>query len=145
MSNRYREEGRVGPGRRQVSSRPALTAAQVKAVQTLLRQRPNLEASYDITADQDNFKLTGDAIVHRFTTDAARTITGFRALDLDSNVRVIVNVGTQNLVLANDSASSSAQNRILCHTGANITLNQNESVAIFYDRTSSRVRTIGFV
>lgn len=143
---RYQEESRVNPGSQQVGGRPFLSDGDVRDVQAFLRVLRNREANYDpIIADQDNFRLSR-AVVHRLNpTGATRTITGFRALDLDSNLRVIVNVGTQDLVLANNSGSSTAENRILTHTGANITLNPNESALIIYDRTSARVRTVGFV
>jgi hypothetical protein len=142
---RYREEGRVQQGSEFTGFRPALTPGEVRDVQALLRVLLSREANYDeLVADLDNVRLAR-AIVHRFSTNASRTITGFFALDLDSQLRVIVNVGANDLVLANNSASSSAANRILCHTGANITLGPNESALIFYDRTSARVRTVGFV
>lgn len=147
MSARYREEHRVNPGSEQVGSRQFLSDSDVQAVRTLLRILQNREASYLLDADQNNFRLTR-GIVHRFDPGGAtRTITGFRALDLDSNLRVIVNVGAgvQNVVLANESGSSTAENQILTHTAGNITLNTKESVLIFYDRTSARVRTVGFV
>lgn len=143
--SRYQEVGRVSPTSEQVGGRRALTPSEVKDVQTLLRILLSREANYDeLTTDQNNFSL-GHAVVHRISTNASRTITGFNALDLDSQLRVIVNVGANDLVLANNSGLSSAQNRILCHTGANITLNPNESALIFYDRTSAIVRTVGFV
>lgn len=146
MSGRYREESRVNQGSGFVGSQPGLTPAEVATVRALLRILRNQEANYPLlSADQDNFPLKR-AIVHRFDpTGATRTITGFRALDLDSQIRVILNTGSQNLVLAHNSGLSAVQNQIICHTSGNITLNQNESALIIYDRTSARVRTLGFV
>lgn len=95
-----------------------------------------------ITANQNNYSLPVVEIV-RLSTDASRTITGFAGARVGRFV--IVNVGSQNLVIANNSGSSDAQNRVLCHTGADITLNANESVTIFYDYTSTMWRTVGFV
>lgn len=95
-----------------------------------------------ITADQNNYSLPNTMII-RLSTDALRTITGFAGAR--PGISIIVNVGTQDLVIANSSASSTAENRVLCHTGANITLNANESVQIFYDFSTLRWRTVGFV
>jgi hypothetical protein len=94
-----------------------------------------------ITADQNNFALAG-RIVHLLTSDASRTITGFANVGV--GIKVIANRGSQDIVLANNNAGSTAENRTLTHTGGNITLNPNESALIFYDRESLRVRTIGF-
>lgn len=101
------------------------------------------EVTYpQITSDQNNYALSR-AILHRFSSDASRTITGFAGVP--PGINVFTNVGTQDLVLANNSGSSTEQNRILAHTGANITVNPNESVLFIYDKTDTRVRTIGFV
>jgi hypothetical protein len=90
-----------------------------------------------ITADQNNYALT-DAILSRFSTDAARTITGFSGAK--AGIKIIANVGSNNLVLANDSASSDAENRILAHSGANITLSAGQLALMTYDFTSARWR-----
>jgi hypothetical protein len=143
--SRYREESRVNQGSRYANTRPSLTPAQIADLQDLLNALRDREATYaQLTGDRNDFQLER-VIVHRLTTDASRTITGFNANNLSGDIQVIANVGSNDLVLANNSGSSSAVNRILCHTGANITLNPNESVPIFYDKTSARVRTIGFV
>jgi hypothetical protein len=142
--SRYREEGRVNQGSEFAYTGPKLTPGEIREIQTLLHILRNRETSYSIDADQNNFRLAR-GIIHRFTTDASRTITGFNALDLDSQIRLIVNVGaTNNLVLANENVGSASPNRIITHTGSDITLGPNESVLIFYDRTSARVRTVGF-
>lgn len=96
------------------------------------------EVTYaQLTADVNNFSLA-DRIIHRFTTDASRTITGFASVGL--GIRVVLNSGVNDLVLANNSGSSSAENRILASSGANITLTPNQIALIFYDRTATRVR-----
>lgn len=137
------DESRYGGDRDYLHTQPKLTSPQVREVQILLAALRAGERTYDqITANQNNYPLV-EVILHRFTTDASRTITGF--LGMGPGIQVIANVGSNDLVLANDSASSDAQNRILSHTGANITLNPKESVPIIYDRASARVRTIGFV
>src|SRR5262245_54956488 len=137
------EDDRYG-GDEYVSTRRNLTPAQVGQVQTGLISSQVEEITYSqITANQNDFALGPEFLRHRFTTDASRTITGFANVGLGT--KVIVNVGGFDLVLANNSGLSAVENRILTHTGADITLNPGESVQIFYDRTSARVRTIGFV
>ena len=90
-----------------------------------------------ITADVNNFSLP-DAILTRFSTDAARTITGFAGAK--SGIKMIANVGSFNLVLANNSGSSDAANRILTNSGANITLTPGQLAIMTYDVTSARWR-----
>lgn len=143
--SRYREEGRVQQGSEFAYIVPKLTPGEVRALQTLLRTLPNREANYRIDGDQDNFILIR-AVVHRIEPAGGTcAITGFRALDLDSQVRVILNSSaSEDLVLANENAGSEDQNQIVTHTGSDITLGPNASVLIFYDRTSARVRTVGF-
>ena len=125
------------------NTRPTLTPAQIKQLTTEQNSALTDEVDYpQITADQNNFNLL-EGVYHRFTTDASRTITGFA--NASSGLKVVLNAGTQDLVLANDSASSDAQNRILTHTGANLTLNTKEGVVVVYDRVSTRWRTVGVV
>ena len=90
-----------------------------------------------LVADQNNYSLA-DAILTRFTTDAARTITGFAGAK--SGIKIIANVGSFNLVLANNSGSSDAANRILTHSGANITLTPGQLAIMTYDVTSASWR-----
>ena len=95
-----------------------------------------------VTANQDNYPLPTREVV-LFTTDASRNFTGFSGAR--PGLTVFANVGTQDGVIVNNSASSTTENRVLCHTAANITLNAGESVIIFYDYASSRWRTVGFI
>jgi len=105
---------------------------------TILPDRPLDETSPNqLTADINNFSLP-DAILTRFSTDAARTITGFAGAK--SGIKWIANVGGNNLILAHDSASSDAQNRILSHSLANITLTPGQYAIITYDFTSAKWR-----
>lgn len=95
-----------------------------------------------VTADQNNYTLPDGELV-RLSTDASRTFTGFAGAR--PGRFVLCNVGANDLVIANNNVGSDAQNRVLCHTGANITLNPNESVTIIYDFLTTMWRTIGFV
>ena len=104
----------------------------------ILPDRPLDEISPDqLTADVNNFSLP-DAILTRFSSNAARTITGFGGAK--AGVKIIANVGANNIVLANNSGSSDAENRILTHSGANITLTPGQLAVMCYDFTSARWR-----
>lgn len=95
-----------------------------------------------ITANQDNYNPTGlaTATVLRLTTDASRNVTGIAAAGGAAPLqrKTLINVGSQNLVLAHQSASSTAANRIISPTGADLTLAPNESAVLWYDATATR-------
>lgn len=93
-----------------------------------------------ITGDQNNF-ATGNFDVLRLDTDASRTITG-----LDGGVTgrqlLIINVGSNNLVLANQSGSSDAANRIICQNSVNLTIEATNDCRLYFDSTTSRWRVV---
>jgi hypothetical protein len=62
----------------------------------------------------------------------------------NGEVHIIVNVGSNNIVLVNESASSTAGNRFTNSTGADITLAPNEGAKVWYDGTSSRWRVFKY-
>lgn len=94
-----------------------------------------------ITAQQDNYSPTGlsTASVLRLTSDASRDITGI-ALGQAGKVLLIHNIGVQNIVLKDESASSTAANRFALV--GDITLTGDESTLIQYDAVSSRWRAL---
>lgn len=96
-----------------------------------------------ITSDQNNYSVPVTGYFIRLSTDASRTLTGltFGGGGVgDGQVHLIVNVGSNDLVLAHESASSTAANRFLCSTGANITLSANQAADLIYDGTTQRWR-----
>lgn len=93
------------------------------------------------TADQNNYLLPDDGIVFRFSSDAARALTGIAA-PLVPRLIICLNTGSFNLTLSNNSASSIAGNRIITATGADIVLQPNQSTALWYDIATARWRTI---
>lgn len=97
-----------------------------------------------ITANQNDYSPTGlsTAAVLRLSSDATRNITGL-AGGADGRVIVIHNVGSNAIVLIDESASSTAGNRFALV--GDLTINGDHSVALQYDSTSSRWRTIGAV
>jgi hypothetical protein len=95
-----------------------------------------------ITADQNNYNPTGlaTAYVLRLSSDATRTITGL-AGGADGRELILVNVGSQNVVLADEHASSTAANRFALDTS--LTLGADTAARLLYDSTSTRWRLTG--
>ncbi len=94
-----------------------------------------------ITSNQDNYNPGGSSYFQRWNTDASRNITGmtFSAAQVDGQAHVIVNVGTQDIVLKHQTTSTAA-NQFLNSTGADITLTANQAADAWYDGTSVRWR-----
>ena len=92
-----------------------------------------------ITADQNDYNPTGlsSASTLRLTSDASRNVTGLQG-GADGRVLVLHNVGSNNIVLKDDSASSTAGNRFAL--SADITLGVDQAAVLQYDSTSSRWR-----
>lgn len=97
-----------------------------------------------LIADQNNYQAgTGRSMFYRLSSDASRSITGFNpagGTNQDGELHYFINVGSNNIVLVNESASSTAGNRFLNVTGADITLATNEMAMLVYDNTSARWR-----
>lgn len=94
-----------------------------------------------ITADQNNYNPTGlaDAAVLRLSSDAARNITGL-AGGADGRIIIIHNIGSFDIVLVDESASSTAANRFALN--ANVTISADQVAILQYDSTSSRWRAV---
>lgn len=97
-----------------------------------------------ITADQNNYQAgSGRSLWYRLSSDASRNITGLQpagGTNQNGETHFLINVGSFNIVLVNESASSTAGNRFTNSTGADITLAANEAALVMYDGTSSRWR-----
>lgn len=93
----------------------------------------------DITADQNDYALgTTGSYFRLVTVGGAWTLTGL-ANGADGRLIIIRNVGnTNNLVLANQSASSAAANRIVTTTGSDLTVAPGKSAQLIYDSPTSR-------
>lgn len=99
-----------------------------------------------ITADQNNYAgaegtATSRSSVWRISSDAARNITGI-ANGLQGRKLLLINVGSQNIVIQNENASSTAANRVITGTGADVTLAADDTMELWYDSTSSRWRAL---
>ena len=116
----------------------SVKATALEATQTLLLTGT---ISPSITANQNDYAPSGfsTATVLRLSTDASRTITGL-AGGADGRVITLHNVGSNDLILANESASSAAANRFAL--GADATIGAGTSTTLRYDGTSSRWRAI---
>lgn len=93
-----------------------------------------------MTASQDNYNPGGVSRVQRWSSDASRNVTGLSISQVDGETHMIINVGSNPIVLVNESASSTAGNRFTNSTGADITLSANQAADIEYDGTSARWR-----
>lgn len=95
-----------------------------------------------ITGNQNDYSPTGlsGASVLRLNSDASRNITGL-AGGADGRIIAIYNTGSQNIVLKNADAGSSAANRFALQ--ADITLAGGDGCILLYDSTSSFWRCIG--
>ena len=93
-----------------------------------------------ITANQNDYNPAGlsGASVLRLTSNAAVNITGL-AGGADGRTLTIFNIGTNNIVLKNQSGSSALANRFAIN--ADFTLGADQSVSLIYDSTSQRWRS----
>jgi hypothetical protein len=94
-----------------------------------------------ITANQNNYTPTA-SLHQRWSSDASRNVTGltFAVAQVDGQAHVIINAGSNNIVLVHESASSTAANRFTSSTGADITLSANQAADAVYDGTAQRWR-----
>jgi hypothetical protein len=91
-----------------------------------------------ITADQNNY-APGTGWFQRWSSDASRNVTGLVS-GQDGQLAEIWNVGSNNIVLQNENASSTAANRFTTSTGADLTLTAGKCAIARYDTTSTRWR-----
>lgn len=92
-----------------------------------------------ITSSQNNY-TPDPGSVYRLSADAARNITGWNAASVDATVIEVRNVGTYDITLKHQNASSSAANRFICDVGLDIVLGTNQSARLRYDTTTLRWR-----
>lgn len=93
-----------------------------------------------ITANQNDYNPTGlaDASVLRLSTDASRNITSI-AGGSDGRILLILNIGSNNIVLKDDDGSTGTAANRLALSG-DVTLAGDQGAIIWYDSTSSRWR-----
>lgn len=90
-----------------------------------------------ITADTNNYDPSGlaSAVTLRISSDASRTLTGL-AGGAAGRIIIMRNVGSFNIVMPDDNASSTAANRFALFS--NIILEPDQAVTLQYDTASSR-------
>lgn len=93
-----------------------------------------------VTADQNDWAPSSTTgIFFRVSTDASRTIHGIVAPS-SSAVRWYWNIGSTDIVFANNSGSAAAANRMLLTTGADFTCTPNRGILLIYDTVTARWR-----
>ncbi len=104
--------------------------------------RAKARTAAQLTADQNNYDPGGVSLNQRWSSDASRTVTGLSISQVDGEYHFIWNVGSNNIVLANESASSTDANRFTTSAGADLTLAPSKCVLVIYDGTTSRWRAV---
>jgi hypothetical protein len=96
-----------------------------------------------ITANQNDYTGGGCTAVTalRVSTDASRNVTGLSCGQTEGRLITLHNVGSNDLVLLDNSVSSTAANRFAL--GSDLTLTGGQGVTFRYDDTSDRWRPIG--
>lgn len=93
-----------------------------------------------ITSDQNNYAITGEDA--RLTSDADWDLTGITAVWPGRKI-TLTNVGSFDIGLKHQSASSTAANRIITPTGLDYAIAPSTSVELTYDGTTERWRVTG--
>lgn len=93
-----------------------------------------------LTADANDY-APGAGDIYRLSADAARNLTGWTAWS-DGTVKLLVNVGVNNITLKHQSASSSASNRFIIQWAGDFVLSPGFSAIIYSDSTDSRIRVL---
>lgn len=99
-----------------------------------------------ITGDEDDYAPDGNETynVWRLQTDATRHITGLAGglFGTGEQVRLLINIGSHDLVLKNNSGSSLVGNRFLLADGADQPLRPGFMALCRYDATSGTWRAL---
>lgn len=93
-----------------------------------------------LVANVNNYDMGLRSVV-RLSSDASRNITGLDNVR-DTKMILLINVGSFDIVLTHEDASSSIGNRIITITGASVTLAAAGSMILIYDAVSLRWRQI---
>lgn len=94
------------------------------------------------SANQNNYDA-GDYDALMLSSNAARDLTGI-AGGVKGRVMRLVNVGSNNIILQNESASSTAANRFTSAGGSDVFVVPGEEVRLYYDSTTLRWRIVEF-
>lgn len=98
-----------------------------------------------LVANTNDFTgAAGNFTVVRFSTDAARNITGATG-GVAGRLVLFINIGTQTAVFTHNDAASTAGNRFLNANGVNKTVQAGGSFFAWYDGTSAAWRQIASI
>jgi hypothetical protein len=93
-----------------------------------------------LSTNQNDYSI-GTVSILRLSSDAVRTITGINN-GVQGRFVYIMNVGSNAIVFSNQNSSSQAANRIITGTGADLTINADQSIVFWYDSTTQRWRKV---
>jgi hypothetical protein len=103
----------------------------------------SLGASTDNTSGAATALVTNVNPVKVLNNASLSSVGGLVAPGSNSRVQLLINSTTVSVSILNEDAGSTAANRILTGTGANITLGNNASLLLVYNQTSSRWMVVG--
>lgn len=95
-----------------------------------------------MTGNQNNFNLNGKSVI-KVTGGSVYTLTGI-AGGADGMIVHIMVTSSTDLILAEDSPSSSLGNRIVTGSNVNITISEGGGATLIYDGDTNYWRVIGF-
>lgn len=87
-------------------------------------------AKATITSNQNNYPI-GNGSFYTLTSDASRDITGIDG-GVDGRILILLNTGSNNIVLVHASGSSTSGNQFFFSSGSNITLGADDAVTLIY-------------
>lgn len=90
-----------------------------------------------LTASQNDYVPGNYDVLRLSSNTTGRTITGFTG-GVKGRFLRLINVGLYEIVLAHESTSSSAANRIVSPTSTNIILNVQGQIVLYYDNSQQR-------
>lgn len=95
-----------------------------------------------LTDQVNNYNPGAPSYFQRWSTDMARRVTGltFTTPQVSGQVHQIWNVGTQDIVLVYEAASSFAANRFKTTTGTDLIITPDQCASVIYDGVSRRWR-----
>lgn len=96
------------------------------------------------TADQNNLTLPNGNSFRLSTNGVARTITGFANVEAGRRVTIYNVAGGANISLANQSASSTAEYRIITGTVGTVAIQPDRCAILEYDGEDTRWRLVAY-
>lgn len=105
-----------------------------------LRFIGNVDTISSIGTNQNNYSTGSLAKHQRLTASGAVNITGLSLAQADGDEYRFYNVGSNTITFKHQDAASTADNRFICSTGADIALGAGGILDLFYDGSSARWR-----